>query len=124
MPEQDQSFAQAIPTRCPGLLGDTERGASPGPATRAPVRPGQPEGQLRGGGEDVGRYPLQPGPQCRDVIVFEKLSADHLEHGDGMGPIATSSRVANRILEIAIGLEPLRGPPVQVPDFTFGRGSP
>src|SRR5688572_13760084 len=104
MPEKDQSFAHAIPSRCPGLLRDTERGTSDGPATCAPVRPGQPEGQLRGGGEDVGRYPLQPGPQCRNVIVFEKLSAHHLEHGDGMGPIATSSRVANSILEKAIGL--------------------
>ena len=79
---------------------------------------------MRGGREDVGRYPLQPGPQCRNVIVFEKLSADLLEHVDGMGPIATSNRVANGILEIAIGLQPLRGPPVQIPDFTFGRGSP
>src|SRR5215217_8465973 len=102
MPEKDQPFAQAIPTRYPGLLGDTERGASPGPATRAPVRPGQPEGQFRGGGKDVGRYPLQPSPQCRDVIVFEKLSADHLEHSNSMRPIATSTRVANSILKKAI----------------------
>src|SRR5215213_5797827 len=116
MPEQDQSFTQAIPSGRPNFLRDAEDLTPLGPATRAPVRPGQPEGQERGSRKDVGWHPLQPGPQRHDVIVFEKLSADHLEHGDGMRPISTSSRVANSILEIAISLKPSRSPPVQVPD--------
>ena len=58
----------------------------PRPSDPCALRPGQPEGQLRGGGEDVGRDPLQPGAQRRNVIALEELGADHLEHARRHGP--------------------------------------
>src|SRR5215218_8455481 len=122
MPEQDQSFTQTIPSGRPNFLRDAEDLTPLGPATRAPVRPGQPEGEERGSRKDVGWHPLQPRAQGGNVIVFEKLTANILEQPDRVTPIATSHGMADGILEIAIGLKPFRGTPVQLLDFTFGRG--
>ena len=86
MPEQDQPFTHAIASRRPGLFGDAQRGPALGPATRASLRPGEPEGQERRGRQDVGRDPLQPGAQRRNVIALEELGADLLEQSRWRDP--------------------------------------
>ncbi len=99
MPEEHQPFARAIPGRRPGFLRDAQRGTALGPATRASLRPGEPEGQARRGREDVGWDPLQPVPQRRNLVALEELGADLLEQLDGAIPVATGDGMANGILK-------------------------
>ena len=98
MPEEHQPFACAIPGRRPGFLRDAQRGPALGPATRASLRPGEPEGELRRRREDVGWNPLQPVPQGRNLVALEELGTDPLEQSDGAIPVATGDGMANGIL--------------------------